>query len=183
MTQNDLSAEQHCPELSNDYQVYGDDQDERVSVEQTIPWPIGWKTMRDWRLRGTGSTSAVRVTAYVIKAEPRDFAARSCPSSWNLAWFAISRERSKSGNRFAARTCVAAKRQRSRQRYVRSLGSLISPSPTSEPGLNRENSFAVTRSRLIRGKLGSRLRSLIDSIQQMLEIRAERDWKVWRKSR
>lgn len=51
---------------------------------------------------------------------------------------------------------------------MRSLDSLIFPSPTSK--LNRENSFAVTRSGLIRGKLGSRFRSLIDLIQQMLRL-------------
>jgi len=167
MTLNDLSTERHYPALSVNRASWTIDK--RANVEQTTLWSDGHLSDgRQWGTNGFVKPALHPGTCYHLhdkNGTSRFRFARSCLPSWNLAWFAISREQTNPGIGESSRGC-----QVSRISYVRFLDNLISPSPTSKPRINRENSFAVTRSRLDRGKLGSWFRSLIDLIQQILRL-------------
>lgn len=107
----------------------------------------------------------VRVTAYMIRTEPRDSVLHARVCLRGISPGLRTRVNKRIRESESSRGC-----QVSRISYVRFFDSLISPSPTSKPRINRENSFAVTRSGFDRGKLRSWLRSLIDLIQQILRL-------------
>lgn len=174
MTRHDLSTERHCPELSmNDYRVFGDDRRENkrrandtltYRMEDNERLTASWKTALHrgtcYRLRDKSGTSRFRCTLRGISPGSRSRVNPGIGARRVLAWLPSVKDLIRAISRQSDSSLAHIGARAKPRKLV--CGHEIS----AHSGQARKSA------------------SLCDWFDSTdAEIRAERDWKVWRKSR